>query len=257
MGLIDSHAHLTFPQLREDIDSVLQRSIEAGVDAWITVGTDTENNLKAIDLANRYDNLYATVGFHPHYAKDVTQADLDLLHEQARHNKVVAIGEIGLDYFYNFSSHADQRRIFQDQLVIASAINKPVVIHSRDAMDDTFSLLDEFRDKLAGVVIHCLGGDDPQLIQPLDRGFHISFTGVVTFKNADKARQAAAVVPLDRLMVETDCPYMSPAPMRSQKTNEPSLMIHTAAKLAQIKGVSLEEFAMATEKTTRDFFLPG
>lgn len=254
MPLIDSHAHLTFPELQEDLESVLARSRDAGVTGWITVGTDTDNNLKAISLANKYDDIWATVGFHPHYAKDVSAENLDVMATQVKDSKVVAVGEIGLDYHYNHSSIQDQHRIFKAQLDIAVKSNKAVIVHSREAFDDTIEILDEYKDKLSHIVIHCFSGNPEQAKLVIDKGYYISFTGVVTFKNAQIARDAAAVVPLNRLMVETDCPYMSPAPMRKQKINEPSLMIHTAQKLAQIHNVSLDEFSDIVEKTTREFF---
>ncbi len=254
MSLIDSHAHLTFPELQEDLDSVLSRSRDAGVDGWITVGTDTDNNLKAIALANRHDDIWATVGFHPHYAKDVSAKDLDVMADQVKDSKVVAVGEIGLDYHYNHSSVQDQHRIFKAQLDIATKANKAVIVHSREAFDDTIEILDKYKDKLNHVVIHCFSGTPEQAKLVIDKGYYISFTGVVTFKNAQLARDAAAVVPLERLMVETDCPYMSPAPMRKQKINEPALMIHTAKKLAEIHDIDLDRFSDIVGNTTREFF---
>ena len=254
MGLIDSHAHLTFPEYEDQLTEVLERSRAAGVDGWVTIGTDPQSNTNVIGLAQKFENIWAAVGFHPHAAKDINAAELEVLEKQAGSDVVVAIGEIGLDYYYNQSPQEDQKRVFREQLEIASRVAKPVIIHSRDAFEDTIEILDEFAGKLKGVVVHCFGGDAQQAQSVIDRGFYISFTGVVTFKNADRARLAAAEVPIERLMVETDCPFMSPAPMRKQKVNEPALMIHTAAKLAQIKGVSEEQFARISEKNTRFFF---
>lgn len=254
MGLIDSHAHLTFPEFSENFEQVLERSTQAGVDRWITVGTDPDDSVKSIELANRFENIYATVGYHPHYAKDVTGDDLVTLQQQLAEKKVVALGEIGLDYHYNFSEPQIQKEIFRKQLGIAEKTNMPVIIHSREAFEDTMAILDEFQGKLKDVVIHCFSGDAEQAKIVVAKGYYVSFTGVVTFKNAQTARDAAAQIPLEKLMVETDCPFMSPAPMRKQKVNEPSLMIHTAAKLAEIKNVSKEEFARVTEQTTINFF---
>jgi len=253
MELIDTHCHLTFDDLVTDIEAVLARSREAGVTGWITVGTDPEHNQKAVELAERFENIYAAIAIHPHDAKTVTADILKELRELAQHNKVVAVGETGLDYHYNYSKPQDQTRAFASQLKIAKDLNLPVIIHCRKAFDETVEILEQFGD-VKKVVFHCFSGSAEQAKVVLDRGFHISFTGVVTFKNAEKTRRAAKVVPLDRLMVETDCPYMSPEPMRKQKINEPALMIHTARCLAKLKGMGLAEFAEAVTATSRAFF---
>ncbi|MBN2593694.1 MAG: TatD family hydrolase, partial [Sedimentisphaerales bacterium] len=238
MELIDTHCHLTFEQLAGDIEAVVERSRTAGVTGWITVGTDPQHNQKAVELTNRLENLYATVGIHPHDAKDVTVKALTELKELASSEKVVAIGETGLDFHYDFSPRPDQRRAFEAQLEIAQDLNLPVVIHCREAFDETIDILEHFisvKGRLKGVVFHCFSGSAEQARIVLDHGFYISFTGVVTFKNAVKTREAAKIVPTDRLMLETDCPYMSPEPMRKQKINEPALMVHTARFLAVLK----------------------
>jgi len=253
MELIDTHCHLTFDDLVTDIEAVLARSREAGVTGWITVGTDPEHNQKAVELAERFENIYAAIAIHPHDAKTVTADILKELRELAQHNKVVAVGETGLDYHYNYSKPQDQTRAFASQLKIAKDLNLPVIIHCRKAFDETVEILEQFGD-VKKVVFHCFSGSAEQAKVVLDRGFHISFTGVVTFKNAEKTRRAAKVVPLDRLMVETDCPYMSPEPMRKQKVNEPGLMIHTVAFLAKLKEMDLGDFAEAVTATSRAFF---
>jgi len=252
--LIDTHCHLTFKPLNADVDAVLDRSKAAGIAAWITVGTSLEDSQRAIEFADRYDNLYATVGVHPHDAKDVTSETLAQLEQLAQNVKVVAVGETGLDFHYNFSKQPDQLRVFAAQLKLARELNLPVVVHSRNAFDRTMDALDRHGSGLRGVVFHCFSGSPEQAKQVLDRGFYISFTGVVTFKNAHTTREAANVVPLDRLMIETDCPYMSPEPMRKQKVNEPALMIHTAKFLAELKGMDLTDFAAAVTATSRQFF---
>jgi TatD DNase family protein len=253
MKLVDTHCHLTFDDLGRDIDAVIARSRQAGVNGWITVGTDPEHNRKAIELAERFENMYATIAIHPHDAKTVTADILKELRELAQHNKVVALGETGLDYHYNFSSHEEQRKVFAEHLKIAAELNLPVIIHCREAFDETIEILERFGDTKK-VVFHCFSGSGEQAKIVLDYGFYISFTGVVTFKNAEKTRRAAEVVPLSRLMVETDCPYMSPEPMRKQKINEPALMIHTARCLAELKGMGLADFAEAVTATSRAFF---
>ena len=257
MELIDTHCHLTFEQLAWEIDEVVQRSIAAGVTGWITIGTDPQHNRKAVELADRFENMYAAVGVHPHDAKDVTADTLSELKELARSEKVVAIGETGLDFYYDFSPRQDQRRVFEAQLEIARELNLPVIIHSREAFEETIDILEQFiglKGRLKGVVFHCFSGSAQQARIVLDHGFYISLTGVVTFKNAEMARQAAKIVPADRLMLETDCPYMSPAPMRKQKINEPALMVHTARFLAELKEMDPVDFARAVTAASKDFF---
>ncbi|MFI4910312.1 MAG: TatD family hydrolase [Sedimentisphaeraceae bacterium JB056] len=254
MKLIDTHAHLTFPELRDDLEGVLSRAAEVGVTEFITIGTDVENNRLALELAADNEPIYATVGFHPHDAKDITPALLDEMKEQSFMEKVVAIGEIGLDYHYNLSPADVQKEIFRKQLEIAIDRKLPAVIHSREAFDDTMEIFESFGDDLPPIVVHCFGGNPQQAQMCINKGFYISFTGVVTFKNAQSARDAAVEVPPERLMVETDCPFMSPAPMRKQKVNEPALMVHTAAKLAEINDMPLEKLAEITTANTKRFF---
>ena len=255
--MIDTHCHLTFEQLAWEIDHVVERSVAAGVVGWITVGTDSEQNRKAVELAERFENMYAAVGVHPHEAKDVTGRTIAELKELAQKEKVVAVGETGLDFHYNFSNQSDQRRAFAAQLKVASELHLPVIIHCREAFEDTMDILEQFirmEGRLRGVVFHCFSGMAEQAKVILDHGFYISLTGVVTFKNADDIRRAAEIVPTDRLMLETDCPYMSPEPMRKQKINEPALMIHTAQFLAELKDMDPTDFAEAVTATSRSFF---
>jgi len=254
MELIDTHCHLTFSPLAEDVPGVIERSRAAGVTGWITVGTQVQDSRRAIELAGLYENLYATVGIHPHEAKDADTPALEELRRLARNEKVVAIGETGLDFHYNLSKQPDQRRVFAAHLEIAGDLGLPVVVHSRNAFDETMEILDRNGGGLKGVVFHCFSGSAEQARQLLDRGYYVSFTGVVTFKNAQGAREAVNVIPLNRLMIETDCPYMSPEPVRKQKPNEPALMVHTARFLAQLKGVSPDNLAQATTQNAREFF---
>jgi TatD DNase family protein len=257
MELIDTHCHLTFEQLAGDIDEVLTRSTAVGVNKWITVGTDPQHNRKAVELAGRFENVYAAVGIHPHDAKNVTGETIAELKELTGSEKVVAIGETGLDFHYNFSKQPAQRRAFATQLRIAHELNLPVIVHSREAFDETMDILEtfiRFDGQLKGVVFHCFSGTPEQARIVLDHGFHISLTGVVTFKNAESTRRVAKMIPVERLMLETDCPYMSPEPMRKQKINEPALMIHTANFLAELKQMDQAEFADAVTATSRDFF---
>ena len=257
MELIDTHCHLTFEQLSWEIDAVVQRSTAAGVTGWITVGTDSQENRKAVELAERFENMYAAVGVHPHEAKDFTAETIAELKELAKSETVVAVGETGLDFHYNFSNQSDQRRAFAAQLRVARELHLPVIIHCREAFEDMMDILEQFigfEGSLRAVVFHCFSGTAEQARIVLDHGFYISLTGVVTFKNADEIRRAAEIVPTDRLMLETDCPYMSPEPMRKRKINEPALMIYTARHLAELKGMSPADFAEAVTATSKSFF---
>ena len=254
MELIDTHCHLTFEQLAANVDAVLHRSIEAGVKSWITVGTDPAENKKALALCDKYENLYAAVGIHPHEAAKTSEGDVEELKLSAKNPKVVAIGETGLDYHYNFSLPAEQQRLFKAHLQIAVDLNLPVIIHSREAYDDTIKILNDYRSSLKKVVFHCFSYSPQQAIDLLDNGYFLSFTGVVTFKGAALVKESAKIVPLDRMMIETDCPYMTPEPMRKQKVNEPAYLVHTAKFLADLKQIPLDQFLQAVTSTSRSFF---
>jgi len=254
MELIDTHCHLTFTELANDVEAILARSREAGVTSWVTVGTDTQQNRKTVELADKFENIYATVGIHPHYASDVNSETIAALRKMAQNEKVIAIGEAGLDFHYNFSQYQDQRRLFARQLKIATEFNLPMIIHCREAFDETMEILEQFGSSVKRVVFHCFGGSAEQAKIVLNHGFYISFTGVVTFKNAVAVRNVAKSIPLNKLMLETDCPYMSPEPMRKQKINEPALLVHTAKCLAELKGMDLANFAESVTKTSKTFF---
>lgn len=254
MNLIDTHCHLTFEPLSDDVPGVIERSRQAGVTGWVTVGTSLADSRQAVEVAGQHAGMYAAVGIHPHDAKDADEAALAALERIAGGPKVVAIGETGLDYHYNFSKQPTQKRVFAAHLEMAKRLELPVIIHSRNAFDETVEVLDRHGAGLKGVVFHCYSGTAEQAKLLSAKGYYISFTGVVTFKNAAQTRDAAKVVPLDRLMVETDCPYMSPEPVRNQKPNEPALMVHTARFLAELRGVDPDEFARATTQTAATFF---
>ena len=258
MELVDTHCHLTFEPLVGDVTGVLERSRAAGVTRWVTVGTSLDDSGKAIELAELYEGMHATVGIHPHDAQSADAGALEELKRLGWRDKVVAVGETGLDFHYNFSKQPDQRRVFEAHLDIARGLNLPIIVHSRNAFGETMEILGRSGGGLRGVVFHCFSGSAEEAGLVLERGYYVSFTGVVTFKNAEKTREAARIVPLDRLMVETDCPYMSPEPVRSQKPNEPALMVHTARLLAELKRLDLEDFAIATTQNAATFFsLPG
>ena len=253
MNLIDAHCHLTYEPFA-DIDAVIRRSIDAGVTGWITIGTDLADSQKAVELADRFENMFATVAIHPHNAKSADRQTITQLKDLAGNKKVVAIGETGLDLHYDFSTPQQQQDSFLRHLEIAAELNLPVVVHSREAFDKTMEILEAHKSGLKGLVFHCYSGDVRQAKIVLDKGWYISLTGVVTFKNAETTREVAKYVPLDRLMIETDAPYLSPEPMRKQKVNEPALLIHTARFIAGLRGMELAKFEEAVTNTTKRFF---
>ena len=253
MNLIDAHCHLTYEPFA-DIDAVLKRSTDAGVTGWITIGTDLADSQKAVELTGRFESMFATVAIHPHHAKSADQSTITQIKELAQNKKVVAIGKTGLDLHYDFSSPQQQQDSFTQHLEIAKELNLPVVIHSREAFDETMEILEAHESGLKGLVFHCYSGDVRQAKIVLDKGWYISLTGVVTFKNAETTREVAKYVPLDRLMIETDAPYLSPEPMRKQKVNEPALLIHTARFIAGLRGMELAKFTEAVTNTTKRFF---
>lgn len=254
MDLIDTHAHLTFDELAGQLEDVLARSRDAGVNRWITVGTNTDDNEKVLHLVSEYENMFGALGYHPHEADDITDEDLGLLARQLHHARILAIGECGLDYHYMHSTADNQQRIFRRHLDIAADLQKPVIIHTREAFDETMDILGEYAGRLKRVVIHCYGGNERQTRRVLERGYYISFTGTVTFKRSQALREVAKTIPLDRLMLETDCPFISPHPKRSVKPNEPTLLVHTAQCLADVHGLGLEEFAEKVTQTSETFF---
>lgn len=253
MRLIDSHCHLDDAQFDPDRDAVIERARAAGVDTLVAIGTgggppDLE---VATRLADRYTGIYATVGVHPHDAAKAAPETFDRLRELLSHPKVLAVGEIGLDYHYDFSPREAQREVFAQQLAIARDARKPVVIHTREAWADTMDLL---REAHAGRgIVHCFSGGPEEAEQVLQMGFHISFSGVVTFPKALDIQAAARMVPPDRLLIETDAPYLAPVPNRG-KRNEPAFVLENARKLAELRGVAVEEIAAVTTTNFRVLF---
>jgi len=254
MELIDTHAHLTDVGYNGLVEGLLERSRAAGVDRWITVGTDLADSSAAVALAGRYDGMFCTVGVHPHEAGKQQGGYVDELGELGAKEKVVAIGEVGLDYYYDFSPRDKQKHVFEEQLGLAKELGLPVVVHCRDAFDDCLGILNEWNCRGMSVVFHCFSGDKQLAKAVLDMGCFLSFTGTITFKKAETARQVVRYVPLERVMLETDCPYLSPEPRRKIRPNEPALLVHIADKLAEIKELSVEEIAQATGQNSRLFF---
>lgn len=257
MRLVDSHVHLDDPKFAADFDQVLERAAAAGVDRMMAIGTgggppalDT-----AVRLAERHACLLATVGVHPHDASKATPESFARLRELARHPKVAAIGEIGLDYHYDLSPREVQRRVFERQLEIAVEAGKPIVIHTREAWDDTMELLRREAPAPVRGIMHCFTGDARQAQEALDYGFHLAFGGVITFHNSAPLREVAATVPEDRLLLETDCPYLAPVPHRG-KRNEPAFLVEIARRLAEARGVAVEEIARVTTANWERLCLP-
>jgi len=251
--MIDSHCHLTYAPLFDQIDAVLARAAAAGVTDCVTIGTSIADTRRAIELAAAKPGVRPTAGVHPHESAKVAPGWERELEELARRSEVVAVGEMGLDYHYDFADRAAQRSVFERELQIATAVGKPVIIHCREAHADTLAVLSDFVD-LRGVVFHCYTGSVAEAREILDRGYWISLTGVVTFKKSDELREVAKLLPAERLMVETDSPYLSPEPVRSMKPNEPAFVVHTARAIAAVRGMAYDDTANVTVANTRGFF---
>jgi TatD DNase family protein len=256
LALIDSHAHLDLEPLNQDPEAVMERAVAAGLVAVITVGIDLEHAAESLRLAEHFQRVFASVGFHPHHAGEVSDTDLSHMQALAAHTKIVGYGEIGLDFFRNWSPRESQVRVFADQLSIAKRLDKPVIIHLRDAYREGLEMLEKAAPFPAGGVIHCFSGDTHDAERALSLGFHISIPGTVTYKKNEKLREIVSKLPEDRLLLETDCPYLSPEPLRG-KDNEPAYIVFTAKKVAEVRGTSLQEIAFkTTENAIRLFGLP-
>jgi len=254
-GLIDTHAHLDVPQFDEDRETVVQRALAAGIQA-ITMGTDLESSARAVELAQRY-GLYAAVGVHPHEAKRYVRENqfdsqaLNKLEALLREERVVAVGEIGLDYFKEYSPREAQHVALRAQLALAERIRKPVVLHNRDSEDALLQIMSEHTAK---GVVHSFTGDRVLAQQVLDLGFYLGINGIVTFPRSEALREAVQAIPLDRLLVETDSPYLAPAPHRG-KRNEPLFVRDVAAYVARLRGMALNKLAQATTENACRLFV--
>lgn len=249
--LIDTHTHLDDARFNDDRDAMIQRARDAGIDAFVTIGCDLATSRAAVELADRYPFIYAAVGVHPHEAKQIGDDWYDHLRRLAGHPKVVAYGEIGLDYHYNHSSPKLQRERFREQVTLARELRLPIVIHTREAQEDTMSILREERAGDVGGIFHCFSGDAWLAKDALDLGFSLSFSGVITFQNAAMLRDIVKTVPIDRLLVETDCPYLTPAPHRG-KRNEPAYVSLVVRQIAELRpDLSLEAIARHTTENAR------
>lgn len=251
MKIIDTHAHYDDSQFDNDRDELLKRILDESVEAIINIGCDIESSRFSIDLSHKYQNIFAAVGIHPENCDNVPDNYIELLKEMAKDNKVKAIGEIGLDYHYEGYSAEKQQEVFIRQLILADELSLPVIIHSRDATEDTMRILKEVKPQRA--VMHCFSGSAETAAELLKLGIYISFTGVLTFKNAKKAVKVCEIIPLDRLMTETDSPYMAPVPHRGERCDS-SLTHFTAGKIAEIKGISYEEAVRTCNENAVRFF---
>ena len=252
--LVDSHCHLDFPELSAELDEVVARARRAGVRLMITIGTKLTEFDRVRAIAERYDDIYCSVGIHPHEAGAEPEADAERLARLSEHPKVVAIGETGLDYFYDHSPRDAQARSFRAHVGAARLTGLPVIVHTRDADDDTAAILTEEMEKGAYPgLIHCFTSTQQLAEKAVDLGLTISLSGIVTFKSAAALQATAAWVPADRLLVETDAPYLAPIPMRGRR-NEPAFVVHTAAKVAALRGTTVEDLASTTTANVRRLF---
>lgn len=250
--LFDSHAHLTDSKYKKDRTDVIERS-KKELEYVLNPGADLESSKKAIELAKKHDFIYAAVGVHPHEAKSMDEITLKLLKSLSKEKKVKAIGEIGLDYYYDNSPRDIQKKWFIKQIRLAKELGLPIIIHDRDAHQDTLEILKKEDNFDNGVVIHCFSGSKELARQYVELGAYISLAGPVTFKNARKAKEVAKSVPLDRLFIETDAPYLTPEPNRG-KRNEPRFVQHVCNEIAVLKGISYQEVLEQTKKNAKEFF---
>ncbi|MBZ5751156.1 MULTISPECIES: TatD family hydrolase [Metabacillus] len=251
--LFDTHAHLNAIQYEEDIVEVIQRAKSENVTHIVVVGFDKDTIKKAMELTDQYDMIYAAVGWHPVDAIDMTDDDLKWIKELASHPKVVAIGEMGLDYYWDKSPKDIQKQVFRKQIQLAREVQLPIIIHNREATEDVIKILQEENASEVGGVMHCFTGSLEVAKQCMDMNFYISFGGPVTFKNAKKPKEVAAEIPMDRILIETDCPYLTPHPFRG-KRNEPSYVKYVAEQIATLKEVSVEEIARKTSDNAMRLF---
>ncbi|MFF2501671.1 TatD family hydrolase [Peribacillus sp. NPDC058075] len=251
--LFDTHVHLNAEQFNEDLEDVIERAKEAGVDNMVVVGFDRPTIIRAMELIEAYDFMYAAVGWHPVDAIDMTEEDLQWIEELSNHPKVVAIGEMGLDYHWDKSPKDVQMEVFRKQIRLAKKVGLPIIIHNREATADIVNILKEEEASRVGGIMHCFSGSAETALECINMNFYISLGGPVTFKNAKKPKEVAAAVPLDRLLIETDCPYLAPHPYRG-KRNEPSYVKLVAEQIAEIKQLTIEEVSQSTTENAKKLF---
>lgn len=250
---VDTHAHLFYPNFKEDLDDVLSRAKKESIDYILIPATDISTAKEVIALTEKYDFIYGAVGVHPHDSKDWDKSWTAELKKLAAHEKIKAIGEIGLDYYYDFSPVEKQKQAFRDQIELAIELNMPIVVHTRESDDDIYEIIKAYKGTKLKAQFHCFSGDKEQSKKLLDLGHYISFTGNITFKKADELREVVKYIPLNRLMIETDSPFLTPVPYRG-KRNESSYVKYIAEQIADVKNISLEEVGRATSYNAYKFF---
>ena len=251
--LIDTHVHLDDKKFDGDRNILIENLKNNNVELVINIAADLQTSVASVDLANKYDNVYAAIGVHPHSAKEVNTMVMEQLRELAQNEKVIAIGEIGLDYFYDNSPRDVQRKWFIEQLKLAKELDLPIIIHTRDAAGETFEILKNNQNGNVKGVLHSYSGSPEMALEYIKMGFYIALGGPVTFKNARVVREVAEAVPLDKLLLETDCPYLTPEPYRG-KRNEPVYVKYVAEKIAEVKGVTYEQLVKATNANAKKLF---
>lgn len=251
--LIDTHAHIQDKEFKKDLPEVLDRAEKAGLEKIICVGYDYETSVEAVALARKYPQVRAVVGIHPHDASSLTPDILQKLYTLAREPEVVAIGETGLDFYRNLSTPEQQRKAFVEQVKLAQELYKPVVIHDREAHQEVLDIIKKEKAGKNEGIMHCYSGHLPLAIELIKAGFYISFAGPLTFKNAQKTHEVAAKIVMERILIETDCPYLTPEPWRG-KRNEPAYVASTARKLAELRRKSVEEIAYITNLNAKKVY---
>ncbi|KEP28530.1 MULTISPECIES: TatD family hydrolase [Bacillus] len=251
--LFDTHAHLNAEQYNEDLEQVIERAKSEKVEKIVVVGFDRPTITRAMELIEEYDFIYAAIGWHPVDAIDMTDEDLAWIKDLSQHEKVVAIGEMGLDYYWDKSPKDVQKEVFRRQIALAKEVNLPIVIHNRDATEDVVTILKEEGAAEVGGIMHCFTGSLETAKACMEMNFYISFGGPVTFKNAKKPKEVVKEIPSDKLLIETDCPYLTPVPFRG-KRNEPSYVKYIAEQIAELREISFEELAELTTKNAKKVF---
>ncbi len=251
--LIDSHAHLEMPEFEKDLDEVLQRAKDSGIEYIFTVGTEKRDWKRAMEIAQTHAAVYAILGVHPHNAKEIDDSTYPILKQLCQHEKVKAYGEIGLDFFRNRSPREVQLKRFREQIALAKELKLPIVVHDREAHQETLDILKTEKGWENGGIIHCFSGDEKMAKACIEMGFYISIPGSITYKTAGPFHEIVKRLPLDSILIETDAPFLTPVPFRG-KRNEPSFVRYTAEKVAEIKGVSFEKVAHATTENARRVF---
>ncbi|MBM7588175.1 TatD DNase family protein [Bacillus pakistanensis] len=251
--LFDTHVHLNADQFNDDMEEVIERAVSEGVQYMVVVGFDRPTIEKAMELTDKYDFIYASIGWHPVDAIDMKDEDLAWIEELAKHPKVVAIGEMGLDYHWDKSPKDIQKEVFRKQIQLAKRVKLPIVIHNREATQDIVDILKEEEAREVGGIMHCFSGSPEVAKECVEMNFYISLGGPVTFKNAKKPKEVAAEIPIEKLLIETDCPYLAPHPYRG-KRNEPSYVKLVAEQIAEIKELSFAEVARKTTENAKKLF---